>query len=212
MRDTTVDDIPWGEPPPEQVATAKPRRCSHPPRRRHLMEWVRAWGWYGLHDRGDEAVMQTAHPALWALLIAALGGASVTWCHPDFGGCGHVFDPAKQRQGRTSSRRGKDGERKVAKVLGGTRVGQFGGASDVDALFAIQVKAGPSYWPKALARLLGDHRLEAHAQGKAGPAVAYVQTGHRGAQRNQVIVAMYAEDLARALAAATVPDTEQEAP
>ena len=129
--------------------------------------------------------------------------------------CGHVVSAARIAQGRRASRRGKDGERRVAKALDGRRVGQYGGAEDVEALFAVQVKSGPTFWPRTLARLLEDQRLAAAALGKAGPAVAYVETGHRGSRSNRVIVAMYADDLARALKAGqaiyTTP-TEQETP
>lgn len=41
MRDgnpATVEDIPWGDPPPEQVTVAKPRKCPHPRDRRDWTE------------------------------------------------------------------------------------------------------------------------------------------------------------------------------
>jgi hypothetical protein len=165
----TLEDIPWStEVPEDRVQTAVPRRCSHPRTQREVEI-----------DPGSSS--DGPHMA-------------VTRC----GRCGHVFDPERMRRGRLSLRRGKTGERRVAKVLGGRRVGQYGGAADVEALFAVQVKAGPSYWPRSLARLLDDHRLAAAALGRAGPAVAYVETGHHG-RANRTIVAVYAEDLARAL-------------
>lgn len=51
---------------------------------------------------------------------------------------------ARVRRGRTSLRAGKDGERAIAKAYGGRRVGQYGGASDVEVgeLFSVQSKVG----------------------------------------------------------------------
>lgn len=119
------------------------------------------------------------------------------------GRCGHVFDPDRVKRGRRASRRGKDGERRVKAIAGGERTGQFGGAEDnrnVLGAWTVQTKSGTSYWPKTLARLLDNERLAAAAIGSAGPAVCYVQTGHRGAVRNRVIFACDLDDLARWIA------------
>ena len=62
----------------------------------------------------------------------------------DLCGITHADYEARQRRGRTSLRAGKDGERAIAKAYGGTRVGQYGGASDVEVgeLFSVQSKVG----------------------------------------------------------------------
>lgn len=64
------------------------------------------------------------------------------WC--DLCGITRADYEARQRRGRTSLRAGKDGERAIAKAYGGTRVGQYGGASDVEVgeLFSVQSKVG----------------------------------------------------------------------
>lgn len=69
-----------------------------------------------------------------------------------YAGCGHLYDEAKARRGRTSLRAGKDAERRIAKAYGGRRTGQFGGPDDVlvGDLFVVQSKAGgwfsERYW------------------------------------------------------------------
>jgi hypothetical protein len=183
----TVDEIPWGDAPEPRVATAKPRKCSHPKQYRRVIDWCTQCEHY-----------YQPHPLQCVCPHVYLDGNSSLVRVPVCDRCGHRFDPARVAQGRRNLRRGKDAERRVAKAMSGRRTGQFGGADDVQALFAVQVKAGPTYWPKALARLLEDQRLAAAALGRAGPAVAFVETGNLG-RRNRVIVAVYADDLERAL-------------
>lgn len=55
--------------------------------------------------------------------------------------CGAVKDPAKSRRGRNARSRGNRRELELAKTLGGTKVGQYGGPDDVRAgMFTIQSK------------------------------------------------------------------------
>ena len=52
----------------------------------------------------------------------------------------------KSRRGRTARQRGNAFEREVAKRLGASRVGQYGGKTDVQAdWIAVQCKVGKSY-------------------------------------------------------------------
>lgn len=63
--------------------------------------------------------------------------------------CGHVFDPEKQRQGKSSNRIAKDIERWVAKAMRLSRVGQYGGQEDLgkaDEWAFVQVKSGPAWF------------------------------------------------------------------
>ena len=58
----------------------------------------------------------------------------------------HNVDPAKSRRGRTARARGNAIEREVAKRLGASRVGQFGGKQDVaNDWLAVQCKVGGSF-------------------------------------------------------------------
>jgi len=75
------------------------------------------------------------------------------------GACGHIFDPERQRAGRTNRQRGNSIEREVGKALGLTRVGQYGTPTDLGATaepFAVQVKSGGAFserqwsWLKAV--------------------------------------------------------------
>lgn len=78
--------------------------------------------------------------------------------------CGHVFDQAAIRRGRSSLRAGKDAERAIAKSYGGRRTGQFGGPDDVvvGELFVVQSKAGGWFservWAE-LVKLQGSQRI-----------------------------------------------------
>jgi hypothetical protein len=63
--------------------------------------------------------------------------------------CDHVFDPEKQRQGKSSNRIAKDIERWVGKMLRLPRVGQYGGQEDLgkqDDWAFVQVKSGPAWF------------------------------------------------------------------
>ncbi len=53
---------------------------------------------------------------------------------------------ARSRRGRSSRQRGNSWERELAQKLGGKRVGQFGGKTDVEAPWlVIQAKVGGSF-------------------------------------------------------------------
>jgi hypothetical protein len=57
-------------------------------------------------------------------------------------------DPERVKRGHSSRRRGHDWERSLAKRLGGSRVGQYGGATDVvgwDGHLIVQAKVGGSF-------------------------------------------------------------------
>lgn len=71
------------------------------------------------------------------------------------GRCGHVFDPAKQKQGKSSNNIAKDIERWVGKILRLSRVGQYGGQEDVgkaDEWALAQVKSGPQWFSPKMYR------------------------------------------------------------
>lgn len=124
---TSIDDIPWGDPPPDQIATARPRKCSH---------------------RGAQRVWKNISPD-------GVDPVHAETC----GRCGHIFDPDKQKRGKSSNRIAKDIERWVARLLRLTRVGQYGGQEDVGKSGEwafVQVKSGPAwfaerYWREIMA-------------------------------------------------------------
>lgn len=158
----TLDEIPWGDAPPDEVIVAAPRKCRHP------REWRSK-----LLEGGGTQVQR------W-----------VEVCR-----CGHRFDPDVQRRARLAVRRGKDGERKLARLTGARRVGQFGGPIDVgeaDDPVAWQSKAGPSYWPTRIAGWLDALASAAHGRPRL---IAQVETGHFG-RRNRIIVSAYLDELA----------------
>ena len=64
------------------------------------------------------------------------------WC-----GCGAHKDEAKSRKGRSSRNRGNRRERSsIAKALGGTKVGHYGGPEDVRAgMFNVQSKVRKAF-------------------------------------------------------------------
>ena len=69
---------------------------------------------------------------------------------------------AKSRRGRTARQRGNAFEREVAETIGGVRVGQYGGKTDVDGdWIAIQCKVGKSY-PERLDGWLRSIPVKAH--------------------------------------------------
>lgn len=113
----TVDDIPWGEPGPERIRTARPRKCNH---------------------RGTKRIWKNISPD-------GVDPVHAETC----GRCGHAFDPAKQKQGKSSNRIAKDIERWVGKILRLSRVGQYGGQEDLGKSGEwafVQVKSGPSWF------------------------------------------------------------------
>lgn len=68
--------------------------------------------------------------------------------------CGAIKDEAATRKGRNNRARGNSYERDVARRLGGTRIGQYGGSSDVQTgELNIQCKVG-SYFPERIWRWL----------------------------------------------------------
>lgn len=76
-------------------------------KRPHRHEWVQNWHWHGnLEQRA---------------------GVCVTQCVR----CNAIKDQAKSRRGKSSSRLGKDTERRIEKRYGPTKVGEFGDAIDL---------------------------------------------------------------------------------
>jgi hypothetical protein len=71
--------------------------------------------------------------------------------------CGAIKDPVKSRAGRSARNRGNRRELELAKALGGTKVGQYGGPDDVRAgMFVVQSKvraAFPSWMTTELDKL-----------------------------------------------------------
>lgn len=70
--------------------------------------------------------------------------------------CGTTVTPEQQRTGRTSRSRGNDIERTVCKLLGITRMGQYGGKEDggkSDEWITVSVKSGGTY-PERIDSLL----------------------------------------------------------
>ena len=118
-----VDEIPWGDPPPDRVATSKPRKCTH---------------------RGAKRVWKNISPD-------GVDPVHAETCDR----CGHVFDPAKQKQGRSSNNIAKDIERWAGKILRLSRVGQYGGQEDLgkaDEWALAQVKSGPQWFSPKMYR------------------------------------------------------------
>lgn len=97
--------------------------------------------------------------------------------------CGHVFDPAKQKQGKSSNRIAKDAERWVGKILRLARVGQYGGQEDLgkqDEWAFVQVKSGPQWFSPKMYR-----EIEALAQraGRRRALVVVEKPGSGGKRR-----------------------------
>ena len=70
--------------------------------------------------------------------------------------CGAVITQEAKRRGRNNRARGNAIERDVCKLLGISRVGQYGGSEDggkADEWIAVQVKSGGTY-PERIDRLL----------------------------------------------------------
>lgn len=101
--------------------------------------------------------------------------------------CHHVQNPEKVRQGRNNRKRGGRDELAVARLLGGTKVGHFGGPEDVrQGSFVIQVKRFatarfPVWMTNELAKLpRADQRVpvlvirEAAGPGRRARAIAVV--------------------------------------
>jgi hypothetical protein len=72
------------------------------------------------------------------------------WC----GKCGKVADPERQRRGKSSRRLGSDQERRIERVYGPRKVGEFGDAVDhIGRDFVWQSKASRSLPPQWLAAI-----------------------------------------------------------
>lgn len=116
-------------------------------------------------------------------------------CHPSLGGCGHVFDPAKQRRGRAVRKYGKKEELMDARELGleprGTARDQedSGGALDPAV---VQSKTGPIHYPSA-AWITELDELGRVAAGRPRILVATPKLGH-GVKRRKVAV-LYLDEL-----------------
>ena len=118
-------------------------------------------------------------------------GVEPVWaetCHR----CGHVFDRAKQKQGKSSNRIAKDIERWVGRILHLTRVGQYGKQEDLgkgDEWAFVQVKSGPAWFAERYYREIMALPV------KAGRRRALVVADKPGAGGNSPRRAMWIEIL-----------------
>lgn len=98
--------------------------------------------------------------------------------------CGKPYDFERSRRGKTARRRGNDYERSLAKRLGISRVGQYGGPEDVAGdWIAVQAKVG-GYYPERI-----DQWLRAiPARADRLRAVVIGDSPGAGHQRRELIV------------------------
>jgi hypothetical protein len=99
---------------------------------------------------GAPAPRRRRHPHEWCRSCVELGVAS----HCIVAGCGIFADDPRIRRGRSSGRLGKDQERRIERVYGPRKVGEFGDAVDhLGRDFKWQSKATRSLPPKWLAAI-----------------------------------------------------------
>lgn len=99
--------------------------------------------------------------------------------------CGAIKDEARSRRGRNNRSRGNAIEREVCKLLGITRVGQFGGKEDGGKStdwMAVQVKSGGAY-PERIDALL---RSLPHVAGQLR-GVVHTDTPGAGRKRRMLV-------------------------
>jgi hypothetical protein len=123
----SVEDLPFPQPEPDATRPARPpKRC-----RRH--EW--AFGKLEPIRPGDPLSVRVAH----------------AFCLR----CGKLRDEAAVRRGKSSDRLGKDQERRIERLYGPRKVGQFGSAVDhLGRDYKWQSKASRSLPPRWLARII----------------------------------------------------------
>jgi hypothetical protein len=106
-------------------------------------------------DLAWASVTPRKHVHDWGLLLRPVSGAFVIGPdNPAIAGClgcglTRADYEVRQRRGKTNRSRGNSIERQVAKDLGLTRVGHFGGAEDAgrhDEPFVASVKSGSGYF------------------------------------------------------------------
>lgn len=106
--------------------------------------------------------------------------------------CGRVRDAVLARRGRTNRSRGNAIEREVGQRLGLTRIGHFGGPTDVGNInepFSVSVKSGSGYFSERYWRELKRQRLV------AGQTALLVVTDAPGpGHRRRAVVVLELED------------------
>ena len=105
--------------------------------------------------------------------------------------CFVIRDPAKSHRGRSSRNRGNRREIEIAKALGGTKVGHFGGETDVRVgLLNVQSKVR-----KAFPNWQWDELAKLPRTGGRLPALIVTDSPGRGIKRRCIVV-MVLEDFA----------------